>query len=186
MAHTVHDIEIATSAPAVPVSSGPLRRVWDGINQLVTIISSGALVIASCVLTYSVVTRYFLHYSTDWQDEFSVFLIVGAVFMSAAAVQARRGHVAIEAVSVLLPNGVNRIRLLCVDIASFAFCAYFTWKSWLLLDEAITENYHSSSTWGPPLWIPYSLMTAGMALLTVQLMIQIVAGAVTPRGEKAA
>ena len=51
--------------------------------------SSVALVAAACVLTYSVASRYFLHFSTDWQDELSVFLIVGAVFMSAAAIQAR-------------------------------------------------------------------------------------------------
>jgi TRAP-type C4-dicarboxylate transport system permease small subunit len=153
-----------------------LQFVWERLNRIVAIASAVALVIASCVLTYSVVTRYFLHYSTDWQDEFSVFLIVGAVFMSAASVQARRGHVAIEAVSVLLPKGVNHVRLLLVDTASFAFCAYFAWKSWILLEEAIIENFHSSSTWGPPLWIPYSLMTVGMALLSVQLLLQAIGG----------
>ena len=94
-----------------------------------------ALLGAAFVLTYSVIVRYFLKFSTDWQDEMSVFLIIGAVFMSAAAIQAGRGHVAIE---------------------------------------AIVENFHSGSTWGPPLWIPYSLMTVGMTLLGMQLLIQIV------------
>jgi TRAP-type C4-dicarboxylate transport system permease small subunit len=174
MSHSLDEFE-PTAAP-VAGAAGPLQRIWDGLNHVVVIVSAVALVVASGVLTYSVVTRYYLHYSTDWQDEFSVFLIVGAVFMSAASVQARRGHVAIEAVSVLLSRRVNHIRLLVVDTASLAFCAYFTWKSWLLLDEAIVDNFHSSSTWGPPLWIPYSLMTAGMALLSVQLALQIVMG----------
>jgi TRAP-type C4-dicarboxylate transport system permease small subunit len=175
MAHSLDEFDDSTSIAPAAAAANPVQRAWDLFNQLVVIVSSVALVVASFVLTYSVVTRYFLHYSTDWQDEFSVFLIVGAVFMSAASVQARRGHVAIEAVSVLLPKGVNRIRLLLVDGASFLFCAYFAWKSWLLLEEAIVENFHSSSTWGPPLWIPYSLMTAGMVLLSVQLLIQVVA-----------
>jgi TRAP-type C4-dicarboxylate transport system permease small subunit len=120
--------------------------------------------------------RYFLKISTDWQDETSVFLIVGAVFMSAAAIQAGRGHVAIEAIVGLLPDRVNAAREIAVDSASLVFCGFFAWKSWLLLHEAWTEGFHSGSTWGPPLWIPYSLMTVGMALLSVQLLLQVVHG----------
>ena len=162
--------------------AGAVAPVLAAINRVVVILSSIALVIASIVLTYSVFSRYFFHFSTDWQDELSVFLIVGAVFMSGAAIQAQRGHVAIEAIVGLLPARTNHIRQLVVDFASFAFCAFFAWKSWTLLDEAITENYHSGSTWGPPLWIPYSLMSVGMTLLSLQLLLQVVAQL---RGRKA-
>jgi TRAP-type C4-dicarboxylate transport system permease small subunit len=173
----VHGVDGATTPLEVAPPAGATlsERLLAYVNQAVVIVSSIALMIAGVVLTYSVVSRYFLHLSTDWQDEVSVFLIVGAVFMSAAAIQAHRGHVAIEAIVGLLPARVNRIRLLAVDVASLVFCAFFAWKAWILLDEAIVENYHSSSTWGPPLWIPYSVMTAGMALLSLQLLLQIVA-----------
>jgi len=145
------------------------------LNGLIVFVSSIALVLAALVLTYSVVTRYFLHLSTDWQDELSVFLIIGAVFTSSAAIQAQRGHVAIEAIVGLLGPRTNAVRQVVVDIASMTFCGYFAYKSWALLAEAWTENYHSDSTWGPPLWVPYSLMSVGMTLLTVQLLLQIVA-----------
>lgn len=178
MVHTLDAVE-TSPAPTV-VTSGPLGRALAFINQAIVLLSSIALVIASLVLTYSVASRYFLHLSTDWQDELSVFLIVGAVFMSSAAIQERRGHVAIEAITGLLPMGLNRARQIVVDAASLAFCAFFAWKSWLLLDEAWTENYHSESTWGPPLWIPYSLMTVGMTLLSIQFLMQVVV-ALAPR-----
>ncbi len=172
MVHTLDAIE-TTPAPAT-AARGPAGRALAFVNRAIVLLSSIALVIASFVLTYSVASRYFLHLSTDWQDELSVFLIVGAVFMSSASIQARRGHVAIEAIVGLLPAGVNHVRQIAVDGASFAFCAFFAWKSWLLLDEAWTENFHSESTWGPPLWIPYSLMTVGMSLLAAQILMQIV------------
>src|SRR5215467_555729 len=178
MVHTLDAIE----SPPVParMAGGPVGRVLAFVNRAIVLASSIALVIASFVLTYSVASRYFLHLSTDWQDELSVFLIVGAVFMSSGAIQERRGHVAIEAIVSVLPAGVNHVRQLLVDAASFVFCAFFAWKSWLLLDEAWTENFHSESTWGPPLWIPYSLMTLGMTLLALQIVVQILI-AVTPR-----
>src|SRR5262245_9805927 len=159
---------------AVPPPAGRFERVLAAVNHIVVILSSIALVIASIVLTYSVFSRYFFHFSTDWQDELSVFLIVGAVFMSGAAIQAQRGHVAIEAIVGLLPKRANQVRQMVVDFASLLFCSFFAWKSWTLLDEAITENYHSGSTWGPPLWIPYSLMSVGMTLLSLQLLLQLI------------
>src|SRR4030081_3373127 len=173
MQHGLAAVETETLTASSADAAGPVERILDRINQLIVICSSIALVAAACVLTYSVASRYFLHCSTDWQDELSVFFIVGAVFMSAAAIQARRGHVAIEAIVGLLPPRVNAVRLIAVDIASLLFCGFFAWKSWILLEEAIVDNFHSGSTWGPPLWIPYSLMTVGMTLLGLQLLIQI-------------
>src|SRR5215468_11705532 len=175
MAHGLDDVETASLAVSEVDAAGPVSRLLIRINQLIVIVSSVALVVASVVLTYSVASRYFFHFSTDWQDELSVFLIVGAVFMSSAAIQARRGHVAIEAIAAVLPPGANRLRQLLVDVASFAFCAFFAWKSWTLLEEAWNEDYHSGSTWGPPLWVPYSLMAVGMTLLSIQLLLQVVA-----------
>jgi len=170
MAHGLDDVETGQAA-ALP--RGAAERVLAVVNNLVVKASSAALVAAGFVLTYSVIVRYFLKISTDWQDETSVFLIVGAVFMSSAAVQALRGHVAIETIVGFLPAGVNRARQILVDVGSLAFCAFFAWKSWALLHEAWVDDYHSGSTWGPPLWIPYSLMTIGMTLLSIQILLQV-------------
>jgi TRAP-type C4-dicarboxylate transport system permease small subunit len=171
--HGLDMVETAAETAPEAGAVGPFERALAAVNHAIVVVSSLALVVASGVLTYSVASRYFFHFSTDWQDELSVFLIVGAVFMSAAAIQARRGHVAIEAIVSLLPDRVNRVRQWLVDLASLIFCAYFSWKSWTLLDEAWVEDYHSESTWGPPLWIPYSLMAVGMTLLTLQLLLQV-------------
>ena len=173
--HGLDAVETATpaAAPQPEAAALPVERAFAAVNRVIVVISSVGLVIAAGVLTYSVLSRYFLHFSTDWQDELSVFLIVGAVFMSSAAIQARRGHVAIEAVVSLLPERANRVRQWFVDLASLAFCTFFAWKSWTLLDEAWTEDYHSGSTWGPPLWVPYSLMAVGMTLLSLQLLLQV-------------
>src|SRR5262249_58922900 len=85
---------------------------------------------------------------------------------------AQRGHVGIEAVSSILPAKVNRWRIVVVDFLTLAFCAFFAWKSWTLFHEAWVDKMTTSSTFSPPLTIPYGLMAAGMTLLVVQLLLQ--------------
>src|SRR5580704_15392642 len=109
MVHGLDDVGTARKAASTKDAAGPFGRLWASVNHYVEVTSAMALVAAAIVLTYSVATRYFLHLSTDWQDEVSVFLIVGAVFMSAGAVQARRGHIGIEAIVVLLSPRVNLV-----------------------------------------------------------------------------
>ena len=140
-----------------------------------------ATIAAGLVLTYSILVRYFLHISTDWQDEMAVFLLVGAIFLSAPYVQSVRGHIAIEALEEFLPRAVERLRALVSDLVCLAFCGFFDWQCWLLLLEAIDDGRVTDSSWAPPLWIPYSLMTAGMTLLCLRFALQIVDAVVSKR-----
>ncbi|MGE7154618.1 TRAP transporter small permease [Methylorubrum rhodesianum] len=160
-------------ASRIPGLLGVIDRTTRRLNHLILVLGGIALVAACLVLSYSVLIRYVLHEPTEWQDETAVFLIVGATFLSAAGVQAKRGHVAIEALTGLLSPAVNRMRLVLVDIVSLAFVAFFAWKSWSLFHEAWEDGQISQSTWGPPLWIPYLLMAAGMSLLSLQFILQI-------------
>jgi len=159
---------------ATPRWLRPLARALITVNRGVMMLGMLALLASALILTSSVVTRYLLHTSTDWQDEASVFCLVGATFLCSAFVQAIRGHIGIEAVSSILPERVNRVRIALVDVACLAFCAFFAWKSCTLLHEAWAEGQTTSSSWAPPLWIPYLLMALGMLLLSVQLALQSV------------
>jgi TRAP-type C4-dicarboxylate transport system permease small subunit len=158
------------------------------LNRLMVLIGMVALLGAALVLTSSVVSRYIMHASTDWQDETAVFCLVGAVFLCGAFVQSLRGHIGIEALVAILPARINRFREILVDLVSMLFCMFFGWKSWTLFHEAWVDGQTTSSTWGPPLSIPYGLMSFGMTLLCLQLFVQVVADAnrlVHPRPDRA-
>jgi TRAP-type C4-dicarboxylate transport system permease small subunit len=152
-----------------------ITRISDRFNQEIVRLGSLALLAASFILTYSVLTRYFLKVSTDWQDECSVFLLVGSIFMCSAYVQSYRGHVGIEALASILPPAVNRVRRFVTDVFSCAFCGFFSWKSWDMFYEAFSEGQTTDSTWAPPLWIPYGLLALGMTVLSLQLLLQVFA-----------
>ena len=162
--------EAATGNPLVAAIGQALALC----NNAIVVFAALALIAACVILSYSVLGRALFHSPNYWQDEAAVFLLVGATFMTAAYVQGQRGHIGIEAFVGLLSPLANRIRLWLVDVASLLFCAFFAWKSWTLLHEAWVEGYVSSSSWAPPLWIPYLTMSLGMSLLTVQILMQVV------------
>jgi len=159
--------------PATPRGLLPLARALAQVNRVMVAIGMLALLAASVVLTSSVVTRYLFKASTDWQDETAVFLLVGATFLCGAFVQSIRGHVGIEAVSTLLSKRADALRRIGVDLLCLAFCALFAWKSWTLLHEAWVDKQTTSSSWAPPLTIPYGFMSLGMTLLSLQCLLQV-------------
>ena len=144
------------------------------INRQIVNISMVGMLLTTLILTYSVVSRYLFKVPTDWQDEACVFMLIGISFFSAAYVQSYRGHIGIEVLSSMLPAKINAFRLIMVDVVSAAFCSFFSWKSWTLFHEAWTEGQTTSSTFAPPLWIPYSMMACGMTLLSIQIILQVV------------
>ncbi|MHC1949844.1 TRAP transporter small permease [Bradyrhizobium sp. UFLA06-06] len=170
---------VADQAETASVAAGNtpvalLGRALSICNNIIVVFAALALVAACVILSYSVLGRALFHSPNYWQDEAAVFLLVGATFMTSAYVQSQRGHVSIEAFVGLLSARANAIRLWLVDVASFAFCAFFAWKSWTLAHEAYVDGQVSNSMWSPPLAIPYVLMALGMTLLCVQILLQII------------
>ncbi|MFB9240458.1 TRAP transporter small permease [Massilia antarctica] len=185
-----HGVDLAPAAgPAVPDHPllAAVSRLLERLNSALLKLSMAALVITALVLTYSVVSRYLFKLPTDWQDEAAVFMLVGVTFFCTAHVQSLRGHIGIEALASLLPPRMNAVRLFLVDLVSCLFCAFFSWKSWTLWHEAWADGQTTSSTFAPPLWIPYGMMALGMSLLTLQILVQVLAHLTNkPAGQRSA
>lgn len=161
---------VPAARPAPRTTAAVLLRRVHIVAAVLAAIATG---VAACVLTWEATARYLFHIPSDWQDELSVFLLVGATFLSAGWVQTRRGHIGIQALATVLPPRADRIRRYASDVAALAFCSFFCWKSGALLVEAVRDGQTSNSAWGAPLWIPYGCMTVGMALVVLQLLEQV-------------
>ena len=160
-----------SGAPAVHErnwAAAYLRRLTGFLFAL----SSLALVAASAVLTAGVIARH-LGRGLHWQDEMEIFLVAGAIFISAAEVQARRGHIGIDLLGPLLGDRSRKRVRRITDVLAFLFVGFMAVQSAALFAEAWSEGQVSDSTWAPPLFIPYGLMCSGMALLAVVLAFQI-------------
>jgi TRAP-type C4-dicarboxylate transport system permease small subunit len=169
------DRDNPTIAATSPWLVAAIDHVMTWCNRVIVVLAAVAMIAACVILSYSVLGRALFQMANYWQDEAAVFLLVGTAFMTSAWVQQQRGHIGIEAFVGLLSPLANSVRLWLVDVASFVFCAFFTWKSWTLTYEAWDDGQVSNSMWSPPLDIPYGLMALGMTLLCVQILLQIIA-----------
>jgi len=121
-------VDLAEQRPVDVPSTGPLaslQHLVDRINSVLIALSAVAAGTAGCVLTWEVAGRYFFKIPSYWQDELSVFLLVGATFGAASWIQTRRGHIGISALEHILSPGAERVRRVFADFVTFAFCLFF-------------------------------------------------------------
>ena len=77
-----HDAILATEASGAPRKQG-IAGLVDTVNEAMFKLSAVALVAASLVLTFGVVLGHVIGKALAWQDEVTIFLIAGAIFLSA-------------------------------------------------------------------------------------------------------
>lgn len=151
------------------MSSGLFR-----FNRWMAILSAFLILAATIVLTYEVITRYFLQMANDWVIELCIFLLIAATFLAAGYTQAERGHVGIEIMDEVLSPAWNRVRRLFGDAMSLLVVGFIARNAWHFTAEAYTGGWSTSSTWAPALWIPYALMAFGLSTLSLQMLTQII------------
>ncbi len=159
----------------------PPRRAWSALHRAIAAINAlcvligGLLILASCIaISNEVVWRYWLRAPHTWSLELNIFLLIAATFLAAGGTQAVRGHVGTEVLQTFMPARWNRRRIFAGDVLSLLLCAFIAIKVWAYAWQAWSEGWTTDSVWAPKLWIPYGLMAAGMTLLTVEYVMQVI------------
>ena len=148
-------------------------RIADGLTYITGWVAALCLVAAALIVTEAVIVRKLLGISTIWQIEASVFLLIFTVFVGAPFVQKNDHHLNVDLVIIHLSPRTREITLIVVSIISCLLTAILAWYAWPMWWEAVVNNEHSESLWGPPLWIPYLFLPLGMTLLFLQYIVYI-------------
>jgi TRAP-type C4-dicarboxylate transport system permease small subunit len=158
-----------------------VAAMWRGfcrgmeIASTVTGYLGGALIaISAGTVTYEVIWRYYLVHPHTWALEANVFLLIAATFAAASFTQLKRGHVGTEVLDLLLPKHWIPWRVLFGDVLSCVLCGFIGVQVALYAIHAWEEDWTTDSVWAPHLWIPHALISAGMLLITLQYLVQIV------------
>ncbi len=157
-----------------------IERVSGGFGVL------GAIVIAPLVIatTYEVLARYLFNAPTIWAYELA-YMAMGTNFLLGAAFTLReRGHIRID---VAYSNFPPRVQAL-IDVIGYLFLFlpvawWLTWGLWKYAYYALLSGETSGeSAWNPVIWPFRMIFFAGILLLSLQGVAELIKSVYTLLG----
>jgi TRAP-type C4-dicarboxylate transport system permease small subunit len=130
------------------------------------------LLAAALVITWSVVYRA-MGASTYWEIEFSVFMMVGSLFLASPYCLATRGHVGVDLLTHYLPPRPARAIGLAIAVVGLGVCIYLAWAGALQTLHAFTIGERTESSWAPPKWPLFLSMPVGLGLTALQYVADL-------------
>lgn len=101
--------------------------------------------------------------------EIAGFLLVGASFLALAATLRMGDHIRVSILLQQVPKAVARIfEVWCLGVAVL-LVGFFSWHAGALVYDSYVYNEVSFGIIPIPLWIPQSVMTAGLVIFTISL-----------------
>ncbi len=145
------------------------------LSQACGVLSVVLLLAAVVAVCHLVFVRYALGQSAIWQHEFVTFSLIGSTFLGSPYVLMVRGHVNVDLLPLYLgARGRFALALLASGL-SLAFCVALFWSGYLWWYEAWANDWHGETVWAPRLWIPWLSLPAGIGLLALQYLADILA-----------
>jgi TRAP-type C4-dicarboxylate transport system permease small subunit len=148
-------------------------RTVKGVSQACGVIAAGLIALGVFIVCEMVFERSVLGTNTVWQTDFVTNCLVAATFIGSPYVLMTRGHVNVD---VLPLHSGPRLRYwlaLFSILLGFAFVAVLAVLGCAFWHEAWANNWHSNTVWRERLWIPYAAMPAGLTLLALQYVVEL-------------
>lgn len=127
------------------------------------LIALGVLVVCQMVFL-----RYVLNQNTIWQTDFVTWSLVAATFIGSPYVLLTRGHVNVDVLPLYLGERARWWLALASIVMSLGFCVVLLWLAGRFWLESWEQRWVSDTMWRARLWIPYSSMPIGLAILMLQ------------------
>jgi TRAP-type C4-dicarboxylate transport system permease small subunit len=148
-----------------------LARLLKGVGVLEAFLANSAFAIILLTICWKVLSRYVLATPVAWAEDVTSIAFAWLIFVGAAAVHARRGHVSVDLLTAALPRPVRLILDRAAEVFVLAFCAYAAWlcaeQTWVSHSQAKTVVLEI------PLSALFAGLTLGFALMTLRSLAHL-------------
>jgi TRAP-type C4-dicarboxylate transport system permease small subunit len=148
----------------------------DRVSVACAAIAAVMLAAAALVITWNVIYRA-LGASTYWEIEFSVFMMVGALFLASPYCLMTNGHVAVDLLSHYLPRRAAHWLGVATVVIGLAVCAYLAFAGAELTIDSFINGERTESSWAPYKWPLFLSMPVGLGLTALQYIAELMRNA---------
>jgi TRAP-type C4-dicarboxylate transport system permease small subunit len=137
-----------------------------------------ALVAALCLATATVVICWMvlyrtLGYSTSWELELGVFLMVCSLFLASPYTLKTKGHVGVDLLSVCLPPATARTLTAITLVVGLAATLFLGFLGLEFALDSFLKGERTESVWAPYKWPLYATMPIGFFMTSAQYVAEI-------------
>ncbi|MGA1063368.1 MAG: TRAP transporter small permease subunit [Burkholderiaceae bacterium] len=137
-----------------------------------------ALVAALCLATATVVICWMvlyrtLGYSTSWELELGVFLMVCSLFLASPYTLKTKGHVGVDLLSVYLPPATARTLTAITLVVGLAATLFLGFLGLEFALDSFLKGERTESVWAPYKWPLYATMPIGFFMTSAQYVAEI-------------
>ncbi|MGB3290624.1 MAG: TRAP transporter small permease [Burkholderiaceae bacterium] len=144
-----------------------ISRIPVLLSRIAVHIAEVLLVVLMGITVYAVVARYLFNAPSLYAMEISTYVLVAITWLSIGWVHYENRHVSVEFAEAKLSGTAKKIAYWITQCTVLLFSLVLVWAGCNVVLTAIEKAYKSPSLLKVPLWIPYSFIPLGAALLAL-------------------
>ncbi len=148
-------------------------RVMSRVCDAMALAAAICLAMATVVICWMVLYRT-LGYSTSWELELGVFLMVCSLFLASPYTLKTKGHVGVDLLSVYLPPATARTLTAITLVVGLAATLFLGFLGLEFALDSFLKGERTESVWAPYKWPLYATMPLGFFMTSAQYVAEIV------------
>ena len=147
-----------------------VSRVFDRVLTSLAAVAAGIIVYMAVSVDFEVIMRYAFNRPTTWVVDFAEYALFFILFLAAAWVLSKEGHVKIDILFGLLSPRKLRVLNTITSLVGAAVCAIYFWYSVWVVCEVFAAGEILWKSIIVPKWSVWIVMPVGTFLLTVEFV----------------
>jgi len=148
-----------------------IRRM-DSLSDALAAVAGFLIAVATLVICWMVAYRT-MGYSTSWELELGIFLMVCALFLGSPYTLKTKGHVGVDLMASMLPDRYARSLQLGVLVVGLLVVVFLAWLGFEFSLHAFEKGERTESVWAPYKWPLYATMPIGFGITALQYLAEI-------------